>query len=50
VLEQHAALHRSHETTLAELKQRNEWAARLNLRWRRGGPSIRRLQEEAAIL
>jgi SAM-dependent methyltransferase len=43
----HADLQNSHEATLAELKQRNEWAQRLNQEIADRRAAITRLQQEA---
>jgi ubiquinone/menaquinone biosynthesis C-methylase UbiE len=44
----HASLHSSHEATLAELRQRNEWAAGLNREVAESRATIGQLQQEAA--
>jgi SAM-dependent methyltransferase len=43
----HASLHSSHNETLAEVKQRNEWAAHLDLELAEGRAVIARMEQEA---
>ena len=45
----HAALQRSHDQTLAELKQRNEWAKELNQEVAERREAITKLQKEAEV-
>ncbi len=47
VIAEHAELQRSHEETVAELKQRNEWADRLNEEIEDRRAMIARLQQQA---
>jgi len=46
-LRKHESLQREHERTLAELKERNQWAERLNVELNQSGATIRDLQSEA---
>jgi septal ring factor EnvC (AmiA/AmiB activator) len=45
----HDSLHTSHNQTLEELKQRNEWAAHLDVELAEGRAVIARMEQEAAV-
>jgi ubiquinone/menaquinone biosynthesis C-methylase UbiE len=45
----HTSLHSSHNKTLEEMKQRNEWAAHLDAELAQGRAAITRMEQDAAV-